>query len=243
MYRLQRDKNINMFFYTMVTVGLIFSIFHLTQFIFDMALSIVFYQKANIPSIAYLICHLLIMYIPLLLVIPNLRVPKAIILKWVFLGIALCYLLGNTWIIYYMIDNSALGLFTDSISNLYAYQRNTALMFNYMMWNCYSPLNVVYSLIQMFLFFIMAESLYNQRAVFSLCLILTTLLSVVILALYTIFSPEAISHRDYIQNLSSNFMNNVFLLGSQLVTSTALLSISTSPNMWEKFLWTYAEKR
>lgn len=244
MYRLQRDKNINLLFYTAVTSGLMLALMHLTRFLFDMALSIVFYGKTNLTSIIYLICHLLIMYIPLLLLIPNLKTPKAIILKWIFRGISVCYLLGCSWIIFYMIDHSTvLGIFTASPDDLYTYQRNTALMFNYMTWNCYSLTNVLYSLIQAFLFFIVSESLFNHKAVFGFFLTVSTLFTIVVVAVYTIFSPEGISYADYGMRLSENFVNTVFILGSQFLSSIALISISTSPRLWEKFLWSFAEKR
>lgn len=236
MYRLQRDKNINMLFYAAVTIGLILSLFHLIYFLFDMALSIVFYQKANISSIAYVICHLLIIYIPLLLLVPNIRTPKAIILKWVLYGISACYLLGNTWIIYYMVSHSVTALFTDSFETIYNYQRNSALMFNYMTWNSYLPVNVIYNIIQALLFYILGKTLYHNRTIFAFCIILSTVLSITIPLLYFFLSIEQVSD-------SSWLVKNIYILGTQVMTATALTAIATSPRMWEKFLWTYAERR
>ena len=242
MYSLQRDKNINMLFYTCVILGLISGLVHLTNFLFDMVLSVAFFQKLNVPSFAYIIAHLLMIYIPLFLISPNTKIPKAITLKWLFLAIAVCYLLGCTWIFYYIADNSFTKLFTEETYILASYQYDKALMFNYMTWICFSPLNVIFSLIQALLFFFMSESITRHKAVFSLFLLISTTMTLVIPAFFVVFRPELLE-QSYNARLFDYFLNNVFLFGVQVCTTIALFSIACSRRMWETFLWTYSQIR
>lgn len=238
MYQLQKEKNINIIFYATMTVGVVFSILHLMEFLFDMIVSVAFYSKVNIPSIAYIICHFLVLFIPLLMIIPNGKIPKAMILKWVFYGIGICYLLGCSWIIYFIVDNSFAALFTSSAEQLQSYQRELALSFNYMTWECYTPLNILFSLIQAFFFFILGASLEEGKAVFTLVLPISTLLSAVVPILYILITPGNVGDA-----LSSAVLRHVFILGSQIFASGGLFAISISNYQWEHFLWTFSDKK
>ena len=242
MYSLQRDKNINMLFHVSVVFGLICGFIHLTKFLFDMVLSVAFFQKLNIPSFAFITAHLLMIYVPLFLISPNSKKPKAITLRWIFLVISICYVLGCTWIFYYMADNSFTKLFTEETYMLASYQYDNALMYNYMTWICFSPLNVVFSLIQAGLFFFMSESLIRHKAVFSLSIIISTIFSLLIPSIFVVFRPELLEH-SYAARLFDYFLDNLFLFGSQVCTTIALVSISLSRRMWETFLWTYSQNR
>ena len=237
MYQLQKDKNINTIFYVSMSVGLVFSILHLTQFLFDMIVSVAFYSKANVSSIVYILCHFLVVFVPLLMIIPNGKVPKALILKWVFYGIAACYFLGNVWIIYFIYDNSFSALFSTTAENFRYYQSTAALSFNYMTWECYTPLNMLFSLLQALMFLVLGTSLENGRAVFSLTLPISTAITIIVPLIFIILEPYTIS------NLEITMNRHAYILASQLFTSIGLYAISVSSHQWEKFLWTYSPRR
>lgn len=228
-----------MIYYTIVAAGLILAVMHLTKFLFEMVLSIAFFEKTNIPSVSFIIYHLLLIYIPLLLISPNGKIPKALILKWVLRLIALCYLLGCSWIIYYIIDESFIGLFADNINKIAEFQYNSALMFNYMTWICFSPLNVIFSLFQAFLYYIMTESITEHRAVFSLTAIISALFAILVPIIFVLFKPEPLIQQ-FTTRLLGYFYDNMYAFGIQLCTASALFTLSFSPNLWEKILWTYS---
>lgn len=234
MYRLQMEKNMNVFFHVALVLGLACSILHLSEFLFDMTLSVMFYEKGNIPSIFYIICHLLVIYIPLLLITPNGKLPKAKILKWTFYGISICYLLGNTWVLYYVFENSFSGLFTDTLENLRTFQRDNALMFNYLTWECYSPINVIFNLVQAFIFFILGRTIENDSFIFSLVAIAAVLFAVFTPILYNLIAGLDMDNEW--------FSKNVFILASQFMWTFSLAGISWSPGLWRRFLWTIAYK-
>ncbi len=235
MYRLQKEKNINVIYHAFIVVSLILAIAHLALSFFDVTLSIVFYGMANIPSVCYLIFQLASLYIPLLLMIPNgYRIPKALILKWVFYVISACYLLGNTWIFYFIFKNPISALFTSDAMTFQTFQREHALMFNYMIWNCYTPLNIVFSLINSGLFFICARTLQSRRYIFRIAIVLAFVLTIAVPFLFKLFGAAS----DKL-----GLVDNVYLIGSQMLSTAALYSLSLASRLWGQELWTIARRR
>jgi len=243
MYRLQRDKNINVFFYTAVSLGLVSSLMHLVKYLFVLVLSIAFYRKANLSSISFVAARLIMIYIPLLLISPNIKIPKAFILRKIFLIVSVLYLLGCSWPIFYMIEKgSFLALFTDDINYIADFQYNSAMMFNYMTWICFSPLNVVFSLIQAFLFYVMAESIVSYKAVFSITALVSTIFSIVIPVAFILFRFEPLISL-FSGRLLGYFYDNLFFFGTQICTTAALIAISKSSTLWDKYLWTHSQQQ
>lgn len=221
-----------------MAAGLVFSILHLMNFLFDMIVSVAFYSKINIPSVAYILSHFLIVFIPLLMIIPNGKMPKGLILKWVFYGIGICYLLGCTWIIYFIVDNSFSALFSSSAQDFQTYQRELALSFNYMTWECYSPLNLVFSLIQALLYLLLGASLDGGKAVFRVTIPTSLILAIAVPIIFILISPEISG-----DSLSSALMRHVYIFGSQALSSIGLFAISASNYQWEHFLWTFSSNK
>lgn len=235
MYRLQKEKNINVIYHSLIAISLLLAIAHLALYFFDVTLSIVFYGMGNIPAISYLICQLAFLYIPLMLMIPNGRkVPKVIILKWVLYTISACYLLGNTWIFYFIFKNSFIELFTADAMALQTFQRENALMFNYMIWNSYTPVNVIFSLINSALYFISARTLRTKKRIFRRSLTLAFILTIAVPFLFKMFGPES----DKL-----GLAENVYLVGSQFLTTVGLYALSLSTRLWGQILWTISRRR
>lgn len=236
MYQLQREKNTNVIFYASAAIGLVFAILNLIFVIFDMSVSVLFYKMINIPSITYFAYHLLAMYIPLLLIIPNGRFPKALIIKWVLYGISLCYILGSTWIFYYIYDNSIAGIFTDTLENFQSYQRNLGLMFNYLAWDCYSPVNLIFSLLEALLLFISARSVTTDRLVFAVSLGLAVAFCIFAPILYNVISSGDFISNDWLEK-------NAYILGSQIMSAIALISIASLSRLWGRLMWRISLRR
>ena len=237
MYRLQKEKNINMLYNTLLALGVMLACLHLAFELFDMVLSIVYYDKFNVSSITYVVCQLLTIYVPFMLIIPNGNSPKAIKLKWVLYAIAICYIIGNCWIVYYIVMNSFADFFSSGFSEFYAFQRENALMFNYINWGCYEPIGVLFSCIAALLHFICARTLRKGRKTFRTMLILILALTTGIPSFYKLF---AYSHLSI--NMEFTLIKNMFLIASQALCYGALISLSLSHRLWQQTLWTVARK-
>lgn len=237
LYQLQKDKNARLIFYTCTALALICAILNLAQSIFDTSLSLLFYQKANITSVMYVLCHLLFSYIPLLLVTPIGKFPKAIILKYVFFGISLSFLLGNIWVIYFIAQNGLSNLFSFPTLTLEMFQRDSALMFNYMFWDCYTALNVVFSLINAILFFICAMTIEENPRIFTASFSLATLVSVVVPSIYYILQSGTQIGQNW------NLKNIAYLLCSQIFVTIAFLGIRKSTRVQDAIFWRVSRRR
>lgn len=238
MYRLQKEKNINVLYNALIAVGVFLAVLQLAFAFYDMALSIVYYNKANVPSITFLVYQLLLLYIPLYLLIPNGKQPKGLVLKWVFYAIALCFILGNSWVIYFIADNSFADLFKADFATFYEYQRTNALMFNYTIWYCYEPISLIFSLIAAVLYFICGSTLDGGRRLFRICLSAALIMTFIIPVSYKIYFYGHLS-------LEGQFglVQNVFLIASQGVTTVAMVALSLSSRLWSQTLWTVHGKR
>ena len=237
MYRLQKEKNINMLYNALLALSVILACLHLADELFDMVLSIVYYDKFNVSSIIYVVCQLLTIYVPFMLIIPNGSTPKAIILKWVLYAIAICYLIGNCWVVYYMVANSFTDFFSSGFNEFYAFQRENALMFNYINWGCYEPIGVLFSCIAALLYFICARTLRKGRKTFRVMLILILALTFGLPTFYKLF---AYSHLSI--SMEFTLIKNMFLVASQATGYGALISLSLSHRSWQQTLWTVARK-
>ena len=237
LYQLQKDKNARMVFYACTALALICAILNLAQSIFDTSLSLLFYQKANITSVMYVLCHLLFSYIPLLLVTPIGKFPKALILRYVFFGISVCFLLGNVWVIYYISQNGFSSLFSSPTLSLEMFQRDSALMFNYMFWNCYTPLNVVFSLISTVLFFICALTVTEDAKIFTASFSLATLISVVVPSIYYILQTETEIGQNW------NLKNIAYLLASQILVAIAFIGVRNSNRVKDAIFWRVSRRK
>ncbi len=230
MYHLQREKNRNTFFYMFTLIGLAASVMHLIFVLFDMSLSVVFYEKTNITAISYMMSNLLIIYIPLLLITPYGPIPKAYILKWIFYAMSILYILGNWWVISYIADNSFSELFTAPLEDLKGYQRSSALMFNYLTWDCYSPISVIFSLLQAVIFFAAGRTISTDSVVCSAMLILSCVTTIFIPILYNVIALGSFVAHEWV-------IRNVFIVCVQVFYTIALSIISPIPALWDKFLW------
>lgn len=237
MYNLHKDKIIILVYYISAIAALGTGLMHLKNNMFDLALSLVFYGKmSSLPAIAYVLCNLLTLFVPLLMLIPTTYFPRGPILRKVLYAIAFCYLLGNSWVIY--AGTSDFGaLFSGDITTYYRLQYDNAWMFNYRTWLVFSPWAVLLSFIQAGLFFIMGRSVSNKRATFSICMSVSTFLSILVPFIFSFLLQEKIMDIRYYQHQTGYFTSNLFLILSQLATWMTFFSMSKSRQIWNKYLW------
>ncbi len=161
-----------------------------------------FNDKVNISSLAYCIQRCVYILIPLIMLSYNSKIPKALILKIAFIIIGICYLLGNTWIFFFLAENSFSTLLTASIPNIFAndalkaqiaeatnqcylFQYNDAYVFNYLIWNSYDLFAVLFSTIQGILYIQLGLNYLNHKKYVIKKFILITTLSLILPLIYT----------------------------------------------------------
>lgn len=222
-------------------------LFYCKQDFLDFLISLFhFSDKVNLSSIAYIVQRAVFVFIPLIMITAKTRIPKYIILKAMFYTIGVCYLLGNTWIIYYLISNSFSGeafanlwygsfpvwLSNDTVKAavqaLYDYQYNNAFVFNYIMWDSYNLFGIVFSTVMAVLYFRFAKRINGHMK--KVCRRYLTI------SLFALLAP--ILYNVLFQNVfvfSSLWgSKNIILIFSSVFVYIALLLSSTSRTFWNE---------
>lgn len=150
----------------------IIGLFYCKEDFLDFLISLFhFGSTVNLSSLAYVVERAVYILIPLIMLTAKTKMPKYKILKIMFYTIAVTYILGNTWIIYYLVSNSFSGEAFSNLwfgstpiwfagdkamaarSALYEFQYNNAFVFNYIMWDSYNLFGVLFSFIMGWLYF------------------------------------------------------------------------------------------
>ena len=237
MYNLHKDKIIILTYYITTVIALVTGLFHIKNNMFDLTLSLVFYGKmSSLPALAYVVCNLLTIFIPLLMIIPTTYFPRGPILRKVLYAIAFCYLLGNTWLIY-ALTTTPDALFSGDITKYYQIQYDNAWMFNYRTWLVFSPWAVILSFIQAALFFAMGRTVSDGKDKFSICISISTLLSILVPFLFSYLFTERILDIRYYHHQNGYFTSNLYLMLSQISTWATFFSLAKSRQLWTKYLW------
>ncbi len=202
----------------------------------------------NISSIAYCAFRILYILIPPIMLTISKNMPKLSIFKLIFMVIGICYLISNTWIINYMIDNNPMDLIygsipkwfangelgeimTNSWNNLYLYQYNKAMVFNYLVWDAYDLFGVLFSTIQGILYIQLALILDTSRVRIMRKYTLIIVLSILVPWLYNILIQKRWIY-------SSAWMSkNVLMIFENLLILVALNFAASSRNFWHDILW------
>ncbi len=202
----------------------------------------------NIPSIAYCIQRALHILIPLVMLTAFKNFSKIKLFKVIFFVIGCCYLLANTWIINYMIDNSFMDLvygsiprwfasgdfdkiITDSWKNLYIFQYNKAMVFNYLIWDSYDLWGILFSTIQGILYIRLSFDLDTSRPNVLRKILMIFVLSVAFPWIYNIV---------VLKNLifsAAWAQKNILLIFELFFVFIALNIAASSRNFWHDVLW------
>ena len=185
-------------------VAFAFGFFYTYNVFLDFLISLFHFEGTrNIPSIAYCIQRSLYILIPIVMLTVSKNFSKIKLFKGIFFVIGCCYLIANTWIINYMLNNSFMDLvyasiprwfasgelgqvIEDSWNNLYLFQYNNAMVFNYLIWDSYDLWAILFSTIQGILYIRLSIDLDTSRPRVLRKLLVILLLSVAFPLIYNI---------------------------------------------------------
>ena len=231
---------LGIFYIYKVFLDFLISLFH-----FDMGGNL---STVNISSLAYCFQRVTYIFLPLVMLTVINRFSKLKLFKVLFFIIGVCYLLGNSWIIYYAIDNPAINLIYGSIpkwfwsgdieaiaraswESLVLYQYERAMVFNYLIWDSYDLFGVLFSTVQGILYIQLSLILDTSRGRVLRKMILIAVLTILLPFIYNICVRK-------IWIVSGTWLNkNILLFFETLFMMVALNLAATSRNFWHDVLW------
>ncbi len=224
-----------------IGAAIIFGILYTRYVFFDFILSLTYYLKLNIPSIAYALLRIMVILCPLILLTPTARRIKRVTkLRVIYFIIGVCYLLGNTWIFYFLASNPVSSLL--DINRLITEQYNNGLVLNYLVWNCYTLWGILFSTVQGVLYIILSKKIAEHRKPALKLNGLILLLAICIPFLYSLLDPAlnnmdpGIRQQIYITS-TMWIRKDIFILLSQIFIYLTLLLAGSSRHDWNDFLW------
>ncbi len=224
-------------------------IFYVYKVFLDFLISLFHFEGTrNLSSIAYCVYRILYILIPIIMLTIFKNMSKMRVFKIIFMAIGICYLVSNIWIINYMIDNNPIDLFygsipkwfskgelgeimTNSWNNIYLYQYNKAMVFNYLIWDTYDLFGVLFSIIQGILYIQLSLILDTSRVRVMRKYTLIIAVSILIPLLYNILIQGQWFY-------SSAWLNkNILMIFENLFILVALKLAASSRNFWRDILW------
>ncbi len=211
-----------------IIAAIICSALYVKYVFFDFILSLIYFLKINVPSIAYTVLRITAILCPLILVTPFSReINRVLKFRVMYFIMGICYLLGNTWVIYFLIKNPFSALF--DINQLILVQRSDALVLNYLVWNCITVWSLLFSTVQGILYLILSKKIAGHRKEVLILNGIIIAISIFLPIVYSLFDPT-LSYIDWIRK-------DIFVLLSQLFVFLALILAATDRIDWGNFLW------
>ena len=236
----------------LLAIALILGLFYTYKVFIDFLISLFHFEGTmgtlNIASISYCIQRTLFIIVPIVMLTVPKKFMKMKVLKAIFYTIGITYLLGNTWVVYYALNNQPLDLLYGSIpvwfqygrigilaenawNNLVSYQFNNALVFNYLIWDSYDLFGVIFSTIQGILYIRLAKDLDTSRKIVMKNITLVSLLSLVLPWIYNI-----VVRKRYI--FTNDWANrNILLIFELFLIVIALNFAASSRSYWHDVIW------
>ena len=224
------------FFYTYnVFMDFLISLFH-------------FEGTRNLSSIVYCIQRSLQIVIPIIMLTIFKNFSKIKIFKVIFFVMGCCYIVANTWIINYVIDNSFMDLVYASIprwfsngelgqvienswNNVYSFQYNNAMVFDYLIWDSYDLWAVLFSIIQGILYICLSIDLDTSRP-----RVLRKFLLILFLSIAFPWGYNLFVQKNWIFS-AAWAQKNIVLVFESFFIFIALNIAATSRNFWHDVLW------
>ena len=206
-----------------------FCVYYLSTTHFEFMLSLFHYMKFNLSSVSYTLLRLLQVLFPIFLLVPEKGINKAHLLKYTALAIGILYILGSSWIIYYLAANPMSMLsnfeFTKEFLQL------NALNFGYLVWDSYDGYSVLFSLIEAAVYILLAFSISVRRRKTIAIYWISAILSIAMPFLY-VFVISGIG------KFSSMFLQkNTILFVAHIFTGAGLIVAGSDRRMWEDTVW------
>lgn len=233
----------------MIFVAFALGLFYAYKVFLDFLISLFHFEGTrNLSSIAYCIYRILYILIPPIMLTISRKISKMTIFKSMFMAMGICYLVSNTWIINYMIENNPMDLIygsipkwfsngefgeivTNSWNNLYSYQYNKAMVFNYLIWDSYDLFGVLFSTIQGILYIQLSLILDTNRVRIMRKYTLIVVLSIIIPLFYNMLIRAQWFY-------SGSWMNrNILMIFESVFILIALNLAASSRNFWHDILW------
>ena len=233
----------------LLLIAFVLGIFYAYKVFIDFLISLFHFEGTiNLSSIAYCVQRALLIIVPIIMLTMSKSISKIKIFKCIYMIVGICYLLGNTWVIYYVINNSPMDLIYGSIpkwfgsgkfgeimttswGNMYVFQYNNAMVFNYLVWDSYDLFGVVFSTIQGILYIKLSLDMDTSRAKVMKLFFKTTVLSLALPLLYNILVQKRVF-------MTTSWMSrNILLAFESLFVLGALQLAASSRNFWHDVLW------
>lgn len=222
-------------FFSKVFIDFLISLFH-----FD--------DKVNIPSFMYCIQRFVYALLPLIILTNKMPFQKINVIKALFYILGGCYILGNTWIFYFLPHHSFSNLLTASIPVWFAndtllqaieeahevcryYQYEHALVFNYLVWDSYDLFGIIFSFIQGFLLIRMGHLIEDHKANVVRRFMIISILSLAIPLLY------GIAVRGRFMFTTEWGQRNILLIFESFFIYIALRIAATTRSFWADILY------
>ena len=163
------------------------------------------------------------------MLVPRLKMRKIMRLKIAFYIIGALYMLGNTWIFYFLKDNPASML--KDIDALKVYLSSAALNFDYLVWDSYDLYGIFFSTLEAVLYFALGYFVDKKRkttvkifwAMLFFCIVLP------FIYVYLISGTRAFS--------SLWLQKNTILFAAGIFMGAGLTIASTSHHLWGSLIW------
>ena len=226
-------------------VALVLAIYYCKQDFIDFLISLFhFGDKVNLSSLSYIAQRACLVLVPLIMLTNNKGTPKRKILKILFLIIGVCYFLGNTWVLSYLIQNSFsheafsnLGLSSvpmwfgneavnQAKATVYAFQYNNAYVFNYINWDSYNLYGILYSTIMGIIYIRFSLNLNNRMKYVYKHFVLILVLLVAIPLFHNVVIEKSLMYSELWS------AKNVLIIFSMFIIAVTLKLASHSRNFW-----------
>ena len=227
-----------------------FGIFYAYKVFIDFLISLFHFEGTrNLSSIAYCIYRTLFIIVPIVMLSMSRKISKMKVFKVLFMSIGICFLLGNSWIVYYLVEGSSpMDLLYGSVPKwfwlgesgvkfkraweaLCLFQYDKALVFNYLIWDSYDLFNVVFSTIQGILYIQLSLSLDTSRKRVMKKITQIFALSFILPIIYNMICRKAFF-------ASGTWMNkNILVMFESALILVSLNLAASSRSFWHDVLW------
>ena len=210
--------------------AIVFNFYYLSTTHFEFMISLFHYQMFNISALSYTFMRFVYMVLPVFLLVPALHGNKPLTLERSFYLLGILYILGSTWIIYFLFQNPISMLWTDPEATKEFLQLN-ALNSDYLIWDSYDLFGILFSLIQAALYISVGYFITRNRKTTVKLFWISVITSMLLPALYVSLSPT-------VDTFSSLWLKkNTVLFASGIFTAAGLTIASSSRGMWSEMLW------
>lgn len=210
-------------------IAIFFNIYYLFATHIPFMMSLSHFLMYNISSVSYTIMRFLYILIPVFLLVPPIRGEKIKRIKFSLYLMGILYILGSTWIFYFLADNP-LSLLQDRDAT-YQYLQAHALNADYLVWDSYDLYGILFSMIEAALYIAAGYFIDKRRRVPVRLYWLTVIMSVLLPFIY-VFGISGVGSFTELW-----LQKNVVIFASGIFTAVGLTLASKSRSVWSDVVW------